>query len=208
MKSLRKRSLKPSLGCILWTALMLSAGTAQAQFPAPMFKTGSAKTEQVIEERVFYYKVLPFEPSVEVEAGTTIGYGRPEEAALTILAAMQRGDFEVYRQSWDTVSQKLMADRDQQLGRNASYWTNWWKEALGGQMVKLTHRIETGDFVLIAYEVRAPEGKDDDALTSTLVFKQQGDRWLATQELSGDLVSGFWQSPGHRQRVVARGVDR
>ena len=215
-KSRQKLHIGRVAATALWI-LVSAAAEAQAQttstLPPPAFQTSPAKTEKIVEEHLYFYRVLVYEPSVEVEPGERpASFDNPEQAALTRIRAMHRGDFEAFLNSWDPASRTLMEKRARERGHDAEFWRQQWSGLFDGRRVELTQRIETGPYVLVAFRVLPAEdaaaGDDDEGTLLTTAFKRQDDgRWLATQELSLDPVFSYWMQPGFVIRKMARGVS-
>lgn len=178
--------------------------------PAPIFATTAPQVEQVIEENTYYYKVRAYTPPVEVKPvnAASASYANPETAAIANISAMVAGDFEWWRSTWTPAAQRMMSQRDRDLDRAPSEWLEIWARVFPGRTIELTHRIDTGSFVLIAYRVLPsadePEGE---TIELTGAYELDDGRWLSTQALASDPVLAYWQQPGFRIKKMVRGIE-
>src|SRR5215216_2015915 len=120
-----------------------------------VFKTTAPKIEQVVAEDAYYFKISQYTPPVNVKLlkPDEASYDAPESAAISGISAMASKDFSWYRQTWTQASQRMMEDRDKSLNRAQSFWVELWEKTFKNKRIELTHRIETGDYVLIVYRL-------------------------------------------------------
>ncbi|MFN7963845.1 MAG: hypothetical protein U0002_21455 [Thermoanaerobaculia bacterium] len=209
-------------GTAAWALVALLAFPAAASAaegtgnprPKSPFPTGAPQVQKVVEENAYFYRTLPYQPAVEVRAIThdKASYATPEEATIAAISAMLSADYGWFLETWTADSRRQLEARNQALGRSPEFWQEGWKKAFGGMRVELVTRIETGPYVLIAYSLTpqneaagAPGAKKKPFLTS--VLKNDGGRWLATQEMAADPVLMFWDQPGYHVQKMARNVD-
>lgn len=201
-----------SLCCAVAPVAALSAPTPKTDFP-----TGPTRVEKVIEEIAYYYRLRPYEPAVEVRPTTREGarYDTPEAAAIAGISAMLSGNYAWFLDTWTPEARQAFEKRNAELGRGPEFWTEAWARAFAGKRVELTHRIETGRYVLVAYTLvdpnTPPAPPDEETgvrrpFLTTVLIEQDG-RWLATQDLGADPVLMFWDHPGYRVQKTGRGLE-
>jgi hypothetical protein len=193
-------------------ALGLSAPTAvggQTPNSAAPFPTAPPVVKKIVVEDEYGFALRRYDPPVEVTPveRSAAKDDTPEATTIAILSAMSRGDVAWFRSLWDPQSASILAADDQKYGRNDASWTAAWERLLRDRRVTLTNRIETGDYVLIAYDVipLQPNYKPEDVVQLETPLKLHNGRWLATQELAGDPVLQYWKTPDVRPRRVVRG---
>jgi hypothetical protein len=120
---------------------------------------------------------------------------------------MSHGDVPWFRSLWDAESARVLEADDRAHGRNDASWVTAWERALRDRRIVLTNRIETGAYVLIAYDLVPLQAnhKPEDVLRAETALKLQNGRWMATQELGSDPVYLYWKTPDVRPRRVVRG---
>ena len=141
-------------------------------------------------------------PSAHAAKGDT-----PEATTIAILSAMSRGDVPWFRSLWDAESARILAADDKTHSRDDAFWAATWARTLLDRRIVLTNRIDSGDYVLIAYDLIPVQAnhKPEDVIHLETPLKLQNGRWLATQELSSDPVLLYWKTPDVRTRRVVRG---
>jgi hypothetical protein len=200
------------------SAIVMCCGSIQAQSTnAPnatpsAFATGAPIEQKLIVEDQYYFTVKPFSPPVPVSLTTRerAVYDTPEQATMALISAMASQDFDWFRSVWDTAAIKVLEERDKKANHDASFWRQTWARVLANRRVELTTRIETGDYVLIAYRLVALDAAQPatDAMELTTPLKRENGRWFATQELAEDPVLAFWKTPSERPRRTMRGPRR
>lgn len=207
------RATSATFSWLLALTLMAAGAGAQraTELPQPIFSTSAPRIENVVEELMYFYRHMRYEPAVVVAPVAKAGasYDSPEAAVIARISAMIAGDVAWWRDTWTADARQMMEARDRQLGRGADHWPARWHEVLEGARVELTDRIETGQYVLIAYRVVPPGGQTADAppLVSIAVLEQVGGRWLGTQALAEDPVLHYWNRPGFRVKKMVREID-
>ena len=131
----------------------------------------------------------------------------PEQATIALISAMASQDFDWFRSVWDPAGIKAMEERDKEVNHDPSFWKQTWARVLENKRVELTTRIETGDYVLIAYRLVAVDASQPatDAMEFTTPLRRNNGRWFATQELAEDPVLTYWKTPDVRPRRTMRG---
>ncbi len=198
--------------------LALSAAAAGAQtprgdVPPSPFATGAPRIEKIVEEHLYFFRQIPYQPPVTIEAAEPAGasHDSPETAMLAQMSAILRGDFEKFRSTWEPEARAMMEKHDRDRGWDREFWLAKWRQVYGGKRLELTRRIETGPYVLVAYRILPAEDAGDhggEVVETANAFKRQADgRWLATQELASDPVLAYWQTPDYKIRIMARGIS-
>jgi hypothetical protein len=192
-------------------SLVFGATTfARAQMSAaPAFRTADPVVKRIVVEDEFGFTLRRYDPPVDfkaVDRGTAKD-DTPEATTIALLSAMSRGDVRWFRSLWDAESARLLEADDQAHGRNDASWVAAWERVLRDHRIVLTNRIETGVYVLIAYDLVPLQAnyKPEDVLHFETALKQQTGRWLATQELGSDPVFLYWKTPDVRTQRVVRG---
>jgi hypothetical protein len=179
--------------------------------PAPIYNTSQPIPGKVVVENEYRFTTRDYTPAVEVKivARDQASYANPESAAIAGISAMLSQDFEWFRSTWDKPSGAVMEARDREMKQDAAFWTKTWQKAFGGTTVRLISRIDTGPYVLIVYKASSEAGVTAGKpaagdLELVTVLKADGDKWLATQELSQDPVLVNRKTPDVRSRHVVR----
>jgi hypothetical protein len=169
-----------------------------------LFPTTPKEKAVVTEEVQYIFTVSRYRRPVVVEpiAREDASYDKPERTAISVISAMAAGDHEWWLSAWSEGARAALVSRD------AAEWAAELRQSLAGRVVTLTHRIETGPYVIIAYlaEPEPVEGQPVPAKVwpHVIVTRQYDDRWLATDELDGDPVVTYWARPGARHRRIER----
>ena len=194
-------------------ALVLSPTTfvgAQTRMNAePTFPTAPPVVKKIVVEAEYGFALRRYEPPVDVTAvdRNAAKDDTPEATTIAILSAMSRGDVPWFRSLWDAESARILAADDAKHGRDDAFWTTTWARVLRDRRIVLTNRIESGEYVLIAYDLIPLQAnhKPEDVIHLETPLKLQNGRWLASQELSSDPVLQYWKTPDVRPRRVVRG---
>jgi hypothetical protein len=206
--------MKPTPGLIVVFVLSMSLDVALAQIkapPAPIFPTTAPTLSKVVVENEYQFNARQYSPPVEVQAVRRDGarYDTPESAAIAGISAMAAGDFDWFRSTWDEASRAQMEARDRQMKQDPAFWVKAWKGAFADRRIELTARIDTGEYVLIAYRLvprnpasAAPNGNAPVELVVAL--KSDAGNWMATQELAADPVLAHWKTPDVKSRRLIR----
>ena len=193
-------------------AVVLSASTsvdAQTNTAEPPFRTAPPEVKKIIVEDEYGFALRRYDPPVEftvIERGAARS-DTPEATTIAILSAMSRGDVPWFRSLWDEESASMLAADDKKHGRTDASWIAAWARLLTDRRIVLTNRIESGDYVLIAYDLVPLQAnhKPEDIIRLETPLKLQNGRWLATQELASDPVLQYWKTPDVRPRRLVRG---
>lgn len=191
--------------------MLIAATSARAQTPANAepFRTAAPDVKKIVVEHEYGFAVRRYEPPVSftaVERSAT-KTDSPEATTIAILSAMSHGDVPWFRSLWDSESARILADNDKAHNRDDASWIAAWQRMFRDRRVVLTNRIETGDYVLIAYDLipLQPNYRPEDVIQLETPLRLQNGRWLATQELASDPVLQYWKTPEVRPRRVVRG---
>lgn len=206
--------MKPTLALIAVFALLMSFDIALAQIkapPAPIFPTTAPTLSKVVVENEYQFSSRQYSPPVNVQVvrRDTATYDAPESAAIAGISAMAAGDFDWFRSTWDEASRTALETRDRQMKQDPAFWVKTWRGAFADRRIELTARIDTGEYVLIAYRLvprnaasAAPNGTAPVELLVAL--KSDNGKWMATQELAADPVLVYWKTPDVKARRVIR----
>jgi hypothetical protein len=198
--------LAAAVALVLTTAI-----SARAQTPTPgsPFPTAAPIVKKIVVEDEYGFAVRRYDPPIDFTAveRAAATNDTPEATTIAILSAMSRGDVPWFRSLWDAESARILAADDKTHNRTDATWTAAWERLLRDRRVVLTNRIETGDYVLIAYDLIPLQAnyKPEDVIRLETPLKLQTGRWLATQELSSDPVLLYWKTPDVRPKRVVRG---
>jgi len=186
----------------------VSRSAAAQDVPEPMFRTAPPVQQKVVAEYHYFFTVNRYTSPVPVAITTRdkASYSSPERATIALISAMATQDFEWFRSVWDAASIKVLDERDKKGNQDAAFWKNAWARAFANARVELTTRIETGDYVLIAYRLvpanaTAPQSDNGELVTA---LKADKGRWFATQELADDPVLTYWKTPDVRVKRTIR----
>lgn len=106
---------------------------------------------------------------------------------------------------WDVPSRDLMLQRDQERGRDASFWRDVWAKGFEPfDEFRLTRRVDVGEAVIV--EFRAAGGTSAEPLYLDVVLvKNDAGEWRPTQTLRENPVLLYWREPGTRTEKVVVG---
>ena len=172
----------------------------------PQPSTSQPKLAKVTQEHIYYYMIADYAPPYVVTRVNRHGQklDSPEHTAIALISAMMTADYDWYISLWDDKSVALMKEKDAEKGRSRDTWIALWEQVYRNTSVTLTKRIETGEYVIVAFEVKTPGKPENSSRQSELIFRKQGDSWLATQALAGDPVLYSWRTPERKLPVVER----
>lgn len=202
---------------VTMSVISFSVGIAHAQnkpAPEPIFTTTPPVADRIVAEDEYHFTVRNYSPPVEVKLvrRQDASYDSPEMAAIAGISAMVAGDFDWFRSTWDKASLAVLEARDKAMNQDQDFWVRTWERAFRNRQVQLTSRIETGEYVLIAYrlvaQLRAADDKAEGDIELVTVLKADNGRWLATQDLSQDPVLAYWKTPDVRPKRMIRSVPR
>lgn len=191
----------------LYLGFYLIVTTVAAELPEPIFNVSPPQRGQVIVEHVYEYKVLRYSPPVRIKLikeRKQTSYETPEETVIAHFSSMFAKDYDWFLEGWTKEAQRKMEAQDKASKRSPDFWVKTWDKVLKQRQVQFVTRIETGNYVIIAYKLVATSGSQPD-FESTVVVKQVPDgRWLKTYELAADPVPLYWQKPDSRVRKRIR----
>jgi hypothetical protein len=201
-----------SMTSIAALALVLSATSVGAQTrlnAEPMFRTAAPIVKKIVVEDEFGFALRTYDPPVDFAAvdRSAAKADTPEATTMAILSAMSRGDVPWFRSLWDAESANVLAADDKKHGRDDAFWIATWTRLLRDRRIVLTNRVESGDYVLVAYDLIPSQAnhKPEDVIHLETPLKLQNGRWLATQELASDPVLLYWKTPDVRPKRFVRG---
>lgn len=191
----------------LCTAIPCPPAAAQ-HATEPMFRTEAPVQQKVVAEYQYFFTVSRYSSPVPVAITTRdkASYASPEQATMALVSAMATQDFEWFRSVWDAASVKVLEERDKTTNQDAAFWKNAWARGFANTRVELTTRIETGEYVLIAYRLVPANATTREGAATELVTALKADkgRWFATQELADDPVLAYWKTPDIRFKRTIR----
>lgn len=173
--------------------------------PKSIFPASASELKKIVTEDTYFFKVQTFTPNVRVKFVNRkdASYSTPEASTIARVSAMAASDFQWFRETWTELGKAQIDDANRLNNRPPEFWSNVWSKTLMGKSFELTHRIETGEYVLIAYRaIGAGAGGKD--LELVQVMKKEGDRWLATQDLARDPILNYWRKPDEPIKRVMR----
>lgn len=172
---------------------------------AQTYPTTPAVIGKVLVESTYYFARRDYQPPVQVpNVSTTASFDTPEATTIASISAMGRKDFEAFRSMWDESSRQLMEAKDRELGHTRETWTAAWDRLFAnGARTELVSRIDSGDYVIIAYRIVDPDPAVK-PFEMQAVLKAQGRRWFMTQEMSADPVFSAWRRPEEKVQRVGR----
>ncbi len=195
--------------CIIIFVLLLSAQhVIAADIQPPLYKTTPPERKKVIEEDVYFFSVMQYDPPAEItplKKSEMKSYKTPEEAFISQISAMFNRDYNWWIKGWNKGSQKIMKERDSSLKQTPEFWIKKWNEVMKDKKAVLLYRVESGPFVIIAYSLKSQKAEkgEEESLEGNMVFKNEQGKWLATQEMASDPVLLNWRNPERRfQRVI------
>ena len=200
-------------GAGVMVAAAVSAAAAQSHsLRAPLFPTSEPVANRIVVEEEYGFSVRRYTPAVELKpvARGRANYETPEATTIAMLSAMATRDLDWFRSLWDAESARLMEEKDKQQGHDAAFWISTWDKALRDRRITITTRIDTGKYVLIAYELRSLSANAEasaDVIQLEVPLKQVDGRWVGTQDLSSDPVLLYWKTPSVKPHRVIRGVQ-
>ncbi len=148
----------------------------------------NAGAGKFVVEYVYNYTKRTYTPEITFKAiaRNDASYASPEQAFVSHYSAMASGDYEWWLSGWTTEAQNGIHQRNVKMNRTARTWQEIWSKALQGETIKLIERVETGPYVFIVYKMFDASGKA--TMHSIYACKLVKDKWLATDELSEDLM--------------------
>lgn len=157
----------------------------------------------IVRESLYRYVVFRYEPPVIVthlSKSSECPQATPEDTLISMVEAMASLDYILWSQCWKP-EYKPETDTSTRENMLAA-----WRRVVVGKSLILKHRIETGTYILIEYELQSHDdiGKSKEPITSMATLEKTGDKWVLTNELASDPVRLFWAHPDYRQQIIAR----
>ena len=191
------RILAWSFYALLFGFVYLAGPLYAGELSEPPFDVSQPVKKEITREYVYYFDVMEYIPPVKVELVSNRSDARqdnPENALISGISAMYAKDYEWWINTWDSDSREMMREGDKVKGRSPDFWTKAWKNFLKDKEAILTHRVETGDYVIIGYNLVSKK-KDVKTYEWDMVLKKQGEEWFSTQDLMEDPVAHGWRNP-------------
>jgi len=171
----------------------------------PASPAAPALYKNMIVETVYPLKVQQYSPNkklVLLADQAKASYSHPEETLQAHFSAMAELNFEWFLTTWDSQSANQITKKNRELNRDSSYWTGLWKKMLAGRDVELTHWVNYGRYVLIAYRIKAMNATEKE-FSDTVALTKEGNYWKLTQELANDPILTYWNAPSGRVQRAA-----
>lgn len=183
---------------------------SEDKLPTPIYPTTTPVIKKVIVEEAYYYRIMEYNPPVKIKLHSkksSSSYKTPEEAAISFLSALFAADYNWSRDSWDSQALRISVE-EFGMKDDPEFWEKKWEEYYKDKEVELTHRVETGKYVIIGYRL-IDKSKQNNTSTdqSKLIFKYENGRWVATQDLAKDPISHSWGNPERKIERMKRNVD-
>jgi hypothetical protein len=161
--------------------------------------------KEVIVEQVYSYQVQQYTRPILIQKNTPVPTAKlsAEAASIARFAAIMNGDYDAFLASWTAEAKSDHLESNLKDGNGPDFWKALWQKAFHNARIELTHRISTGEYIIIGYLVRDVVNQSV-RLESSVVFKKVGQAWLATQELKSDPVFIFWRRGGAPVRQLIR----
>jgi hypothetical protein len=181
---------------------------AATNMPQPDFSTTKPEVKKVRVENTYYYRLMQYEPLVQIKLLSRpedSSYKTPEEALISILSAMFAKNYNWWLQGWTQSAISFKKSQNQKENRTADGWVRGWTKLLINKQAILTHRAETGNYVILGYKLIDAAHPANTAIDSELDFTFENGRWLATNDLASDPVGWGWRTP---EKVIQGTVRR
>jgi hypothetical protein len=161
--------------------------------PFPVTEARTRVLEQ--DEKTYSIEEVKYQPSVPIQPDKIEArYDAPEYAAITLVKAMLRGDYELWANSWDEKSKTMREERDRKAGRDQKFWIDIWKKNTAGVSATLIEKAEYEEYVLVSYQLKNSAGKV--TYYAPIVLKKTStSEWKATNKLMGNPVAHNWPKP-------------
>lgn len=140
------------------------------------------------------YKVRAgkYEPTIAVSFidKASARYDTSLNAATSQLSAMRQKDYQWWLETWSDASRTMIEERNIQLNRTPESWVERWS-VYSDRVVEIRFRAEylkdNSSYVLLGYAIKDFKIGDQE-IESVLVYKKEGTKWYAVQDLGGDPV--------------------
>lgn len=182
--------------------LLICSHTALAQNASQQSKALLSQNKQIIEEIVHSFVVRKFDPELSASGNGVPDIKSPEQAALNWMIAMKQSSYQNVLSYWDANARKQFKELDLKNNKSPQDWEQEWRRLFTGNLVTITHRINYGDYVLLAIVLKNPANQVLNK--ETLVFQNREGGWLLTNELATNVVLTNWDGNQNRiQRLAA-----
>lgn len=177
--------------------------------PKPMYPSSPREQKQFTAQFIYNYAQSNYTPAVVLPNSINASKNTLETALTAFYSAMQAGDYDAWLLCWDEPSRAAFVKDATENHHDATYWRGMWKQAFEGKRVLLIDRIEMVGYVILDVKiVDKVEGNRPGASKAydvPSVFKNDGGRWLLTNELSSDpMLTSFM--PGQDKVVYEHSV--
>ena len=173
----------------------------------PMFKAGETQVKEITQIDHFPYLEQLYQPSFTIEERPEgqDRFGSPEEAMISRTSEMMHADYDAWLAAWDPASQKMTEKIEQQQKITPQNRLQMWKAAFTRSRFTLAHRIQTGQYVILTYQLTV-DGRPAYPAEFPVIFHQLEGRWYATQDLSKDPLPSAspWLSGQNKVEVEVR----
>src|SRR5215216_4317854 len=179
---------------------------AQGVTPGTDFKTKEPRQKELVIEYVYSFREFEYDPPIQLKpfkSSTEASNASPEAAVMSHFSAMYAKDYQWFQSTWSKESQKLNEEHDKKQDRTPEFWLNLWDKVLSAKRVELTHRIESGKYVLIRYRL-VPISGGPATFEDLLALTIENGRWILTQELASDPLLRYWNAKELRIRRSIR----
>jgi hypothetical protein len=193
-------------GFLVLTVCTCQLALAQGVTPRAEFKTKEPRQKELVIEYVYSFREVEFDPPIQIKpfkSSTEASYDSPEAAVMSHFSAMYAKDYQWFQRTWSKESQKLNEEDDRKKERTSEFWLNLWDKVLSGKRVELTHRIESGKYVLINYRL-IPISGGPATFEDLLALTTENGRWVLTQELASDPLLRYWNTKELKIRRTIR----
>lgn len=193
-----------TLACVITIAPSISF--SDSDLPDPIFPTTRPDVKKVILQEQYYFTIMEYQPHVKVKLITKKdqnSFDTPEDAFTSIASAMFAKDYDWFINCWTKSSIAFHEENDKKNNITTDIVKNKWSEWLKNRAVVLTHRVETGGYIILGYKLI---DKDDAHTVGEYdnVFTKENGKWRATVDLASDPVHWGWRNPDK----VMQGVER
>ena len=138
-----------------------------AQGMAPSWVWPTHPTSEPIEKTftvvdIYRYTEREFTPAFTVKAVTKKDRSSetPEKAAISRFSSMIKLDYDWWMSTWLADDRPIVQERGLAEGRDPEFWVQWWRDSFRFSRVRLTRRIDSGDFVILTYHLVLEDGTD------------------------------------------------
>lgn len=181
--------------------LFLVANQAYAQTKNVGLPTGVQQTHNVIEEIIHPIIIKKYSPEYEITK-EGLRAGSSEFIVIKYLNSMIAGNYDLAISTWDSISQKKIAEEEQKQGLNLEKRLSTWRKLFNGNKVILMNRIEYDPYVLVEYRIMSQDGKI--VAEEAVATKMIGAEHFLTLELAESAVIQGWKQPSKRIQRLSK----